>query len=93
MGPIDRDRLWPKVYDVAEYLVEIIEEKEQYVRALNEAFLETGAGWQYVAGEGIIIRGEELFEASVQEAMETLDDAGYGVAKKELKEALHDISR
>ena len=66
---------------------------EKYIRALNEAFLETGAGWQYVAGEGIIIRGEELFEASVQEAMETLDDAGYGVAKKELKEALHDISR
>lgn len=93
------DAEWPRVYDVAEHLVSVIEGSrgydaaEQFVGALNDIFLETGGGWQYVPGEGIIIRGEEAFEDSIQQAMETLEEAGFSVAEQQLKEALQDVSR
>jgi AbiJ N-terminal domain 4 len=90
---------WYRVYDVIEGLASFIEGTLGYDAAtgfidrINEIFVDTGAGWQIKANDGIVIRGDAHFEDSVQNAQEALTDAGFVVAEKELREALHDISR
>lgn len=90
---------WYRVYDVIEGLLSFIEGTYGYDPAasfaskINEIFIDTGAGWQLKAGEGIVLRGDAPFEAAVQQARDSLSVAGFGVAETELREALHDISR
>lgn len=90
---------WYQVYDVIEQLAAFIEgtrgydAAEQFGEAINNLFLDLGAGWQIKAGEGIVLRGDAQFEDAVQHARSELTAAGFGVAENELREALHDISR
>ena len=93
------DAEWYQVYDVIEGLLEFIEGTrgydlaEQFVAQINDLFVDTGAGWQLRAGEGIVLRGDAEFEVAVERARTSLSQANYGVAEGEIREALHDISR
>lgn len=90
---------WYRVYDIIEGLALFIEDTYGYDRTVefatrvNQIFVDTGAGWQLVAGEGIIVRGDADFEDAVQEAQSQLSATGYEVASKEIREALSDLSR
>lgn len=90
---------WYQVYDIIEELVSFIEGTYGYDRTVefadrvNQIFVDTGAGWQLVAGEGIVIRGDADFEEAVQESQSQLSATGYEVASKEICEALSDLSR
>ncbi|WP_034958136.1 AbiJ-NTD4 domain-containing protein [Erythrobacter longus] len=90
---------WYQVYDVIEGLVVFIEgtigyaATEGFADRVNMIFSDTGAGWQFVAGDGIIIRGDGDFEEAVASSRDSLLQTGYDVAAKEIKEALGDLSR
>jgi hypothetical protein len=90
---------WFYVYDIIEENLRIIEASRgydaavEYAKKINDAFVGTGAGWQLKAGEGIVIRGDAEFEDAVQQARDSLGNAGFSVAQNELREALRDISR
>jgi len=74
---------WYRVYDVIEGLVANIEKSydcdraEKFVLRLNSIFVDTGAGWQYVEGEGVVIRGDADFEDVVHSSKEALSETGF----------------
>jgi len=90
---------WYRVYDIVEGLVSFIEgtygynRTAQFTLQINEIFVDTGAGWQLAAGEGVVIRGDADFEDAVQSSQMTLSQSGFDVAAKEIREALSDLSR
>lgn len=90
---------WYQVYDLIEGLVDFIEgtygyeRTSEFVGRINSIFIDTGAGWQFVAGDGIVIRGDADFEEAVQTSQSALSHTGYDIAAKEIKEALGDLSR
>ena len=98
MGLID-DAEWYQVYDLIEGLVSYIEgalgydAAESFGQAINELFVDMGAGWQLKASEGIVLRGDAEFEDAVDSARSSLSAVNFGVAEQQLREALHDISR
>ncbi len=59
---------------------------------LNQFFMENGIGWQ-MSGGRILHRGSDAFEIATQRAVETLKNRGQQTAKREIEEALQDISR
>lgn len=93
------DAEWYQVYDIIEGLVAFIEGTYGYDRTvefasrINSIFVDTGAGWQLVAGEGVVIRGDADFEDAVNASQSQLTEAGFAVAAKEIREALSDLSR
>jgi hypothetical protein len=90
---------WYHVYDMIEGLVSFIEgtygydSTVEFAGRINSIFVDTGAGWQLVAGDGIVIRGDADFEDAIQSSQEALEQAGFDVAAKEIQEALGDLSR
>lgn len=96
---IIQDVEWYRVYDIIEGLVSFIEgtygpyKAEQFVNQINEVFVDMGAGWQYTAGVGVVIRGDADFEDAVHNSAMTLTKSGFDVAAKEIREALSDLSR
>lgn len=96
---IIQDADWYQVYDVIEGLVTFIEGKYGYVATqefaarINTIFSDTGAGWQFVANEGIMMRGDAFFEEAIDASREALLQTGFDVAAKEIQEALSDLSR
>ncbi|WHZ36517.1 AbiJ-NTD4 domain-containing protein [Sagittula sp. MA-2] len=93
------DAEWYQVYDAIEGLAGFIENTHGYdltvefANSINGLFIDTGAGWQLKAGEGVVLRGDAEFESAVASARSSLSAATYGVAEGQLREALHDISR
>lgn len=88
---------WFRVYDIAEALHAYLTQRspdraEDFEEQLNDVFLEMGIGWQMTDGE-IIYRGSATFAETTRQADEVLADTGYTAAAKEIREALHDISR
>ncbi|MGY6703121.1 AbiJ-NTD4 domain-containing protein [Roseinatronobacter sp.] len=96
---IINDTEWYRVYDVIEALLSDIEGTYGYCAArefadrINSIFVGTGAGWQLVAGDGIVIRGDADFEDAIQSSKASLSQAAFDVAAKEIQEALGDLSR
>lgn len=90
---------WFQVYDAIEKLVAFIgsnrghDQATTFVNAINEAFIDLGAGWQLTPSDGILFRGDALFEDSVNIARSQLAQSGFAVAEQQLHEALRDISR
>lgn len=96
---------WFKVYDVVEEihkeLTKLSENpgynqndyKPQYFeRELNKYFRQEGIGWQLV--EGVLqVRGSESFEEAVNRTKEVLDETNRQTAKREIHQALQDLSR
>ena len=88
---------WFRVYDIAEAVYTALVRRSpgtasRFAESLNEHFRERGVGWQLVDGR-IETRGPEAFEASVREARQALDSAGFPTASNEIHEALLDLSR
>lgn len=90
---------WYQVYDIIEGLLAFIEgtygydQAVEFAKSINSIFVETGAGWQFFAGDGIVIRGDADFEDAINASQTQLNDAGFAVAAKEIREALSDLSR
>lgn len=89
---------WYRVYDVIEGIAQSMRETpysyetEKFGNELNDYFLENGVGWKLVE-EKIEVRGPESFEETLRSAESQLETKGFGTARNELHEALHDLSR
>jgi len=89
---------WYRVYDVIEGIAGHMRETpysyeaEKFESELNDYFLESGIGWKLVEGK-IEVRGSESFEQTVRSAESQLETKGFSTARKELHEALRDLSR
>ena len=91
---------WHKVYDIAEALYDVAKASsgndypagEEFEHRLNNFFVENGIGWELCKGK-ITFRGSEAFEKSTHEVPDRLDESGFHIAAKEMREALKDISR
>ena len=90
---------WYEVYDAVEELYRAIERAKGPDRAhafgetVDRLFQRSGAGWRWDDSGGVLARGDELFEKSVDTAAKALSVSGYTVAAKEIREAISDLSR
>lgn len=97
---------WYSVYDVLEALANVLragdkistsargteELADQFETEVNRYFRQSGVGWQFVDGR-IEVRGAEEFEDALRGAVQVLDATGLRTARRELHEALADLSR
>ncbi len=92
---------WYEVYDIVEVLYEEIDKNyewlatgaaEKFEYRLNKFFVENGIGWKLRDGK-ITYRGSEAFDRITREVPNRLDESGFQIAAKEMREALKDISR
>jgi hypothetical protein len=88
---------WFFVYDLIEVIHERLRQYETsrapaFAEKINRMFRKKGVGWQLVDGS-IQVRGPEIFEHSLGTAVELAVASSRGVARKELHEALRDLSR
>ncbi len=92
---------WFFVYDLIEIIFSKVAERyglgtaspaDQFSDSVNRAFRKKGVGWQLVDGE-IQVRGPEVFEEFVHQAINLTEETGRAVARAELVEALRDLSR
>jgi len=86
---------WYQVYDVIESLADFFETRgkaQQYESLMKSGFRRLGIGWQLK--DGILqTRGDEVFEESLKIAQEKLEESRFAIARKELKEAIMDLSK
>lgn len=64
----------------------------KFAEKINRVFRKKGIGWQLVDGR-IQMRGPEIFEHTVQTAITLAGESSRDVARRELLEALRDLSR
>ena len=96
---------WFRVYDLIEWIftqrhssgsevwnIDSNAAADRFATTLNQAFRQKGVGWQLVDGK-IQVRGPEVFEEFVHQAVELTEKTGREVSRKELQEALRDLSR
>jgi hypothetical protein len=89
---------WFRIYDVAEALYRYLKgdvyssQADDFQALLNDYFREAGIGWKMEDGE-IVVRGSEIFEATVQGVTSVLNNHGRATASNEIHEAIRDISR
>ena len=97
---------WFLVYDLIEEIYRdrqwSAHDQDAFLKEVNEFFYDRNLGWQLrtapidgidlIAPE-IVIRGSEAFEMAVTGALDSLESSGRDAAKKELHEALQDLSR
>jgi len=90
--------LWYKVYDFIEALYLGLknsgnpEMATRWEELINEYFFEVGIGWQMIQGQ-LETRGPEAFAVSVDSARKTLEEGGFDTSRREIHEALRDLSR
>ena len=88
---------WFEVYDFIELINAYFEQKMpasaiEYQRRLNRYFERNGVGWKLANG-ALESCGSEAFEHSVVDATQRLAAADLPTAKREIHEALSDLSR
>jgi hypothetical protein len=92
---------WFRFYDFVEVIYERLANSTgenaaargaDFQNFLNEFFMDEGIGWQMTGGE-IMARGTETFESTINSAAQVLEEAGRLTARKEIHEALTDLSR
>ncbi len=86
---------WYLVYDVIESLADVFETEKQYDEyesLVNSGFRRLGIGWQLKDGV-VQTRGDEAFEENLNVAQEKLEESRFAIARKELKEAIMDLSK
>lgn len=91
---------WFFVYDLMEMIYARLLEKDgldtsratTFAEKLNRVFRKKGVGWQLADGL-IQVRGPEVFEHALSTAVELAAATSREVARKELHEALRDLSR
>lgn len=65
---------------------------QHFTDELNKYFVKKGIGWQLVQGE-VRVRGEQAFEDTLSSATNALSESDRPTAAKEIRQALHDLSR
>ena len=96
---------WYEVYDIVEAIyADLLRESEKHLTSqdflrpqhfadeLNKYFSKKGIGWQLVEGE-VKVRGERAFEDTLAGATNVLSESGRPTAAKEIRQALHALSR
>jgi len=87
---------WFRVYDIIEAIRADLQcrpgRAPEFQEEINAYLRETGIGWQLVGGV-IQVRGTESFESTVRTAEALLDETDRGTARREIREALADLSR
>ena len=88
---------WYKVYDVVEAIYKTMEggysyDQDKLENEINEYFIESGIGWQLKSG-AIESRGTEGYEAILKATDHALANSDRNTARKELHEAVADLSR
>ncbi len=83
---------WYQVYDVVESLAKEFDRDDQYEQLMNDGFKRLGIGWQLKDGV-IQTRGDEAFEHNLRTAQTALEESGFAIAHRELKEAIEDLSK
>lgn len=96
---------WFEVYDIIEEIYQALlrseertsEEQEErpsevFARELNKYFIKSGIGWQLADGQ-LQVRGPKSFEVAVHRAQEMLEAGGRQTARREIHQALLDLSR
>lgn len=85
---------WPYVYDLIESFYERLNnaEKKDFSDDVNEYFLVHGIGWKINEGT-IEYRGEDIFEDDLKSAQEALEEHHLDDSKREIVEAIKDMSR
>lgn len=87
---------WFRVYDIIEGIHADLRNRPgwapEFQEQMNDYFREVGIGWQLADGL-IQVRGAESFESSVRTAESLLQESGRNTARREIHEALVDLSR
>ena len=88
---------WYEIYDIIEKVYDYLykrnyEQAAKYEEKINKYFYKQGIGWKLSNGF-LEMRGPETFEHAVKNAVETLEEKDIKTARKEIEEALHDISK
>lgn len=85
---------WFLVYDVIETISDKLnsEKQEIFENEINEYFITNGIGWKIENGI-IETRGDVAFEVAIDKVENVLETAKLNTAKREIKEALADLSR
>ena len=85
---------WPYVYDLIEMFYDKLKdsEKESFSDSINEYFLIHGIGWKFCEGS-IEYRGDDIFENDLKLAQTTLEERHFDDSKREIAEAVRDMSR
>jgi hypothetical protein len=96
---------WFHIYDLIELLYRALsksgelsgyednlEQLKVFTAKLNSALRRKGVGWQLNDGK-VEVRGPEIFEKFVHQAIKLAATSGRAVARQELLEALRDLSR
>lgn len=87
---------WFRIYDIIEAIHADLRNRPGWAPAFEEEingyFRESGIGWQLVHGV-IQVRGAESFETVVRTAESLLDETRRTTARREIHEALADLSR
>lgn len=81
---------WYEVFDFIEIVCAGLGNYE-IEQKINELLVEFDIGWKVLQGR-IETRGDELFEATIQDARNNLDRAGRLTAKAEIEEAMASLS-
>lgn len=90
---------WYFIYDVIEILARNLksqgnlDEFNALLIQINGAFKRKGVGWQLLNNGCIQVRGEEIFEKSVQTAITAAEETGRTATARELHDALLDLSK
>ena len=90
---------WFHIYDLSEEIYAVLAKRgadgvpaSEFLTKLNLIFRRKGVGWQLVDRQ-VQMRGPEIFEQTARAAVELATKSGREIARHELQEALHDLSR
>ena len=85
---------WYCIYDIIEGLYEEMDSNDQvsFESKINEFFCENGIGWKLEQGL-IIYRGDGPLEGALHKAKESMEEKGLTTSKREIEEAIADLSR
>ena len=84
---------WYRVYDIVEsFYMKLSQNKTEFEKNINEYFIEKGIGWKLVSGI-LEVRGENVFEQEIGEAINVLKSAELQTSQNEIQEALTDMSK
>ncbi|HWL53642.1 MAG TPA: hypothetical protein VNQ90_14485 [Chthoniobacteraceae bacterium] len=86
------ERIYSKVGGSPNWEAAADTEAGKFSKEINRAFRQKGVGWQLVCGK-IQMRGAEAFEESLRTAIKLTEQSNRSVARRELSEALRDLSR
>ncbi|TAK67569.1 MAG: hypothetical protein EPO24_00335 [Bacteroidetes bacterium] len=88
------DCAWFSVYDIIEAFAQGIkaEYRERFHEEINDYFLTNGVGWKLENGQ-IEFRGDNIFEKTVSNVVDTVETNKLSTAKQEIEEAIRDLSR